>query len=104
MLTCKDASHLISARLERPLGFRARWSLRLHLWICVNCRRFEQQMTLLRQALRMLGERAEADAARDDDKDGNQGGNGSVNFPPEARERIRKALAERLDQTHDHTH
>jgi hypothetical protein len=90
MLTCKDASHLISARQERPLGFRERWSLNLHLWICVNCRRFEQQMVLLRQALRMLGERAEAETA-------------SAEFTPEARERIRKALAARGDQEHDHT-
>lgn len=85
MLTCKDASHLISENQERPLGLRERWSLKMHLWICVNCRRFEQQMTLLRQALRMMGKRAEVD----DD---------STEFPPEARERIRKVLAERGNQ------
>ncbi len=98
MLTCKDASHLISERQERPLGFRERWSLKVHLWICVNCRRFEQQMTLLRQALRMLGERAEADAAREGDRSNGD----STEFPPEARERIRKALAERREHGHDH--
>jgi hypothetical protein len=82
MLTCKDASHLISERQERPLGFRERWGLRLHLWICVGCRRFERQVALLRQALRKLGQRIEADAS-------------TAELPPEARERIRKALAER---------
>jgi hypothetical protein len=82
MLTCKDASHLISERQERPLGVRERWSLRMHLWLCVNCRRFERQLALMRQALRLLGKRAEADAASSD-------------LPPGARERIRKALAER---------
>ena len=87
MLTCKDASHLISENQERPLGFRERWSLRMHLWICVSCRRFERQMTLLRQALRTLGKRAEAEAEAD-----------GAEFPPEARERIRKALAEQSDQ------
>ena len=91
MLTCKDASHLISENQERPLGFRDRWALRMHLWMCVNCRRFERQMTLLRQAMRMLARRAEV---VDD----------SVEFPPEVRERIRKALAERGDQEHDHSH
>ncbi len=91
MLTCKDASHLISENQERPLGFRERWGLKMHLWMCVSCRRFERQMILLRQALRMLGKRAEV---VDD----------STEFPPEARERIRKALAERGDQEHDHSH
>ncbi len=91
MLTCKDASHLISESQERPLGFLERWGLKMHLWMCVSCRRFERQMTLLRQALRMLGKRAEA---TDD----------STEFPPEARERIRKALAERGDCERDHEH
>lgn len=56
--------------------------------MCINCRRFERQMIMMRQALRMLGRRAEIVA----DSDGN-----SVDFPPEARERIRKALAERSE-------
>lgn len=91
MLTCKDASHLISESQERRLGFRERWSLRMHLWMCVSCSRFERQMALMRQALRMLGKRAE------DETD-------SSGFPPESRERIRKALAERDKQTLDHPH
>lgn len=82
---------MISESQEHPLGFRERWQLRMHLWICVNCRRFEQQMTLLRQAMQMLGKRAE------DETDSN-------GFPAESRERIRKALAERDKQTHDHLH
>lgn len=88
MLSCKDASHLISENQERPLGFRERWSVRLHLWMCLSCRRFERQMRFIRQALRMLGKRVE------DETDSN-------GFPPEARERIRKALAERDNQNHD---
>lgn len=89
MLTCKDASHLISESQERPLGAWERWGLRLHLWMCVSCRRFERQMVLMRQALRIMGKRAEADAL----SDGN-----STDFPPDARERIRKALAERSER------
>jgi len=87
MLTCKDASHLISERQERPLGFRERWGLRMHLWLCVNCRRFERQLALMRHVLRLLGRHAEVDAD-------------STDFPPEARERIRKALAERSGHEH----
>jgi len=82
MLTCKDASRLISERQDRPLGFRERLSLRMHLWMCVSCRRFERQLALMRQALRLPPRRAVDDA---------QG----ADLTPEARERIRKALAER---------
>lgn len=81
MLTCKDASHLISESQERALGFRERWGLRLHLWMCDNCRRFEQQVALMRRALHRLGRRVEAEAT-------------DVDLPPEARDRIRKAMDE----------
>ena len=81
MLTCKDASHLLSEGQERPLGLRERWGLRLHLWMCVSCRRFEQQLAVIRQAMRSLRGRAEAEA------DG-------ADLPAGARERIRRVLAE----------
>ena len=87
MLTCKDASRLVSEGLERPLGFRERWSLRLHLWLCDNCRRFERQLRLLRRALRKLARGAET---------ATQG----PELPSEARERIRKAIAERDEHSH----
>lgn len=87
VLTCKDASHLISERQERPLTLRERLGLRLHLMICAYCRLYERQVDLMRRALRELGRRAGQDAAGHE-------------LTPEARERIRKALAERCD--HDH--
>lgn len=87
MLTCKDASHLISQNQERALGFWERWGLRMHLWMCVSCRRFERQMHLLRAALRSLGKHAETL------EDG-------TDLSPAARERIRKALAEQDDHKH----
>jgi hypothetical protein len=85
MLTCKEASRLMSQRQERPLGLRARWGLRLHLWVCANCRRFERQLAFLRQALRALGPRGEA--ATD-----------GADLSPAARERIRQALAAHADR------
>lgn len=91
MLTCKDASHLISESQERPLGFWESWSLKLHLMMCSYCRRFEQQVALMRKALRELGRRAEsesADIAAD------------IDFTPETQERIRKAVAERCKHEH----
>ncbi len=91
MLTCKDASQLISERQERPLTLRERMGLRLHLLICAYCRLYERQVNLMRRALHELGRRIQEDAA-------------SAEFPPEARERIRKALAERGDSEHGHKH
>lgn len=91
MLTCKDASHLISEGRERPLTFRQRLALKLHLMMCVYCRRFERQMVLLRKAMRELGRRAASNDAHIAE---------DTEFPSEARERIRKALAERSG--HDH--
>jgi len=87
MLTCKDASRLVSEAQERRLGFRERWGLHLHLWICDNCRRFERQIRLLRQALHTLARREETDT---------QG----PELSPAARERIRKALAEQDGHSH----
>lgn len=87
MLTCRQASQLVSESQERALGRRERWGLRLHLWMCVSCRRFERQIRLLRRALRRLARLDESEAQGPD-------------LTPEARERIRKTLAER----HDHRH
>jgi hypothetical protein len=87
MLTCKDTSRLISEGQERHLRLRERWGLRLHLWICVNCRRYERQIHLLRQALRMLALQAEMDT---------QG----PGLSPEARERILTALARQDGHVH----
>ena len=85
MLTCRDASHLISEREERPLSLRERWGLRLHLLICAYCRAFERQVATMRRAIREWARRLEADSAEGD-------------LPPEARDRIRAALAAREDR------
>ena len=81
MLTCKDASHLVSQRQDRSLSFRERLGLRFHLWMCGNCRRFERQIALMRRLLRQSDQRAEAEAEEQA-------------LSAEARERISQALAE----------
>ncbi len=86
MLTCKDVSHLVSTSQERPLGFRERLGLRVHLWMCANCRRFQRQIDLLRLALRKLATEADADPH-------------APALSAEARQRIREALAERRANT-----
>lgn len=51
MLSCKQASMLVSQSLERKLNGRERFALRMHLFICKYCKRFSQQINGLRVAL-----------------------------------------------------
>ena len=78
MLTCKDASHLITEGQDRRLGPWERIGLRLHLWMCDSCRLFEKQMRYLRQALRRGWVQGELPTGRP--------------LPREAQERIRQFL------------
>jgi len=47
MLTCKQASRLISEGLDRDLDLAQRASLRLHLLICSACSRVKTQLAFL---------------------------------------------------------
>ncbi len=61
MLTCKQASQIISQSLDRKLSWNERFALRLHLFICKYCLRFRQQLQTLRVALKSMSEAAEND-------------------------------------------
>ncbi|MDA1117473.1 MAG: zf-HC2 domain-containing protein [Proteobacteria bacterium] len=54
LLTCKETTRLVSQGLDRELAFGERVALRLHLAICIGCRRAGRQMRYLRQAVRKL--------------------------------------------------
>ncbi len=60
MLTCKEASALVSQSLDRRLGWRERALLRLHLWACDACTLFRRQMEFLRAAARQYARRSAA--------------------------------------------
>ena len=53
MMNCKQATHLMSEDLDRPLRWRERVALRFHLMMCGGCRNFRQQIAFLRAAMRM---------------------------------------------------
>ena len=53
-LSCREASRLISASLDRELTRRERWALRLHTLLCTACRRFARQTQLIREAIAQL--------------------------------------------------
>jgi hypothetical protein len=52
MLTCREAVRLISAREDRRLRWPERVGLRLHVAICVLCRRYARQIRFLSDVLR----------------------------------------------------
>ena len=80
--TCKQMAPVMSESLERRLTLRERLTLKLHLWVCVWCVWYLENLRTMRAALRARGAReesAEVDSA--------------VKLSEEARERIRRALA-----------
>lgn len=53
MLSCHDlAHHHASDYMDGQLGWRDGFRVRLHLLICVHCRRFIRQLKLVRKVLR----------------------------------------------------
>lgn len=80
--TCKQMAPVMSESLERSLTLRERLTLKLHLWVCVWCVWYLEQLRTMRSTLRARAaheEAAEVDSA--------------VKLSEEARERIRRALA-----------
>ena len=51
MITCREATELVSRSLDAPLDWRQRLGLRVHLLACSLCRDFRRQMLFLREAL-----------------------------------------------------
>ena len=51
-LSCKEATRVVSRAQERSLSAFEAWKLRMHLAVCEKCTRFEQQIRLIREALR----------------------------------------------------
>jgi hypothetical protein len=61
MLTCKQASQLISQSLDHPLSLSNRIQLRFHLLICDACNRFRKQLKRLSIAMRHMRKATEND-------------------------------------------
>ena len=78
-LSCKDASRLVSRRLDAELARGEKLALGLHLALCRNCARFARQLLALRGVLR---------AAPPDEAD-------QPGLSDEARRRIARELRDR---------
>lgn len=48
MMSCHQATQLLSEKLDRPLETKEKISLGVHTTMCPACRRFAQQMEELR--------------------------------------------------------
>jgi hypothetical protein len=56
IISCKESTRLVSQGLDRELAFGERVALRVHLAICLGCRRAGRQMRFLGRAVRELAE------------------------------------------------
>jgi len=50
--TCREVHQLVSERMDRPLSLMERMRVGVHLIVCPACTRFDDQMRLLRRAMR----------------------------------------------------
>lgn len=51
LVSCREASRLLSLREETSLPAWARIKLALHLSVCIACSRFARQIATLREAI-----------------------------------------------------
>lgn len=84
LFTCQDMSRLLSESMDRTPPFHTRLRMRLHLLICVLCRRYGHQLTLIRSVLRKNGTKVHDDGRTD-----------VPGLSPEAKARIQRALDSR---------
>jgi hypothetical protein len=56
IISCKESTRLVSQGLDRELALGERVALRVHLVICLGCRRAGRQLQFLRRAVRELAE------------------------------------------------
>jgi hypothetical protein len=80
MINCKDFARLMSERMDRPLSFRDRIVIRLHLLVCPPCQHIQTHFDAMRQACRWM-----PGNHRDDESD-------ACRLPEEARSKIKAAL------------
>ena len=68
MMNCKEATQLMSQRLDRNLSFRERLGLRLHLLICRGCEATARHFAFLRSATEAWRTRHDLPSTQQGDK------------------------------------
>ena len=59
MLTCKDATQLMSQKMDGKLSATQRLSLGFHLLLCKGCRTFDDQIRFIRKAAKSVSGKAD---------------------------------------------
>jgi len=54
-MTCKGIARLLSERQDHRLSFPACLAVRVHVFLCVFCRRFKRQLEIISQLSRAIG-------------------------------------------------
>ena len=78
-LPCEEASRLSSESLDHDLASADRLAWRLHLLICISCRRYRRDILALRRISTRLAEQTDPPVP-------------AMPLPDDARERIKRAL------------
>jgi hypothetical protein len=52
LVSCKEASHLLSKDQEQPMSWWERVKVGWHLTVCSMCRAFDKQLRFLNEAMR----------------------------------------------------
>jgi hypothetical protein len=63
MKSCKEASFLMSKRLDTPLSMSEQISLRIHLTLCTNCRECNRHL----HSIHSLCQKRRSDTTDNDD-------------------------------------
>lgn len=83
MLTCKQASQIISQSLDSSLSGSDRMKLKFHLFLCGACTRFSHQLRLLNYAVKRIKLNVENDS--------------SVQLPLESKARIFQKVSSAIE-------
>lgn len=84
MLTCKEASHLISKKLDVKLTWHEDLGLWLHISLCSLCRRYLRDVKKLRSVIRAAGKSDQVLLPK------------SIKLSEQARTRIKQALRKNM--------
>jgi hypothetical protein len=88
MLSCRKTTQLISESFERKLSLLEKLAVRMHLLVCRLCPRFRSQILFIENAMRqMRSSEKETEILEGSDRPA---------LSPEAVERIRSSIRERL--------
>ena len=81
MMSCKEASRLISEGMDRSLSWRERGSLGFHLTLCRVCTAYKKQLEIISRIARRAGEVVLSDSPS------------AVALSADARQRIKSKIA-----------